>query len=97
MVAGAAVACAGVLRLPRFETLRDGRTRRATRLLVTGFGMKLFAIPLVAVGGGWLVWDGAPSFALALTLVGVGVAAYVYGIYARINGVSMLPTGSNYA
>ena len=97
MAAGAAVGCIALPFLARYETLRDPATRRAVRLLVAGSTLKLWAVPLVAVGGGLLSLGGAPGFPVALGLAGLGVAAYAYGILARIDGVSLLPTGADYA
>ena len=97
MALGAAVAWTGVFWLARFETLRDASTRRAVRLLVAGFGLKILAIPLVAVGGTWLAWTGSPGLAVAIGVAGLGFAAYVAGIIVRIDGLARLPSGAHYA
>jgi hypothetical protein len=90
MALGALAAWSGALQRSRLEDRHDRRVARALRFLLAADGLKLMAIPTIALGGGWLAWGG-PGFAAALAMAGLGSCAFAYGLVLRIDGVSMLP------
>ncbi|MCA1819371.1 MAG: hypothetical protein ABR562_06640 [Thermoplasmatota archaeon] len=95
MAVGGGLAWASAVWLANLEVAAAARPRKAMHLLVAGYGLKLAALPLVAVGGGWLAWGGGPGFDAALAVAGLGIAAYAYGVVARMDGVCMLPEGGS--
>jgi len=89
MAAGAALAWGGALVRTRLEMHPTPGTRRALKLLLTGSAGRLGALPLVALGGGWVAWGG-PNMVLAAALAVGGLVVYAVGLVATVNGRSRL-------